>query len=146
MIRMLAAIGFGSALCACSQTPAKIADLSPERLATVDDTALCDAVNSSTRSAEVVAEVKRRMIPCDSIATWCLQQGHEDGSEPFRGCVAQIEQRWRDQREAVEKQRMHREMMRQGDPMRSMRDRQMRTVCRVENGPDGSPRQVCTTQ
>lgn len=51
MIRMLAAIGFATVLCACSQTPAKIADLSPERLAAIDDTALCDAVNSSTRSA-----------------------------------------------------------------------------------------------
>ena len=86
------------------------------------------------------------MIPCDSIATWCLQQDHEDGSEAFRGCVAQIEQRWRDQRDALEKQRLHREMMRQGDPMRDMRDRQMRVVCRVEPGPDGAPRQVCASQ
>jgi hypothetical protein len=123
---------------------AKKSKLSAEQIAVLDDDALCDVVNSTRRSSLAVDELRRRAVPCDSIATHCLRQGLEDGTAPFQACVSEIERRWAAQREAVDRERMRREMMRQGDPMRNPRP--TRTICRVVAGPDGQPRQVCTVQ
>jgi len=133
-------------LAACAQTPAKIAHMSEESVHRVPDQELCDAVNSSTRSDSVVAEVKRRQLGCDSIVAHCAKRGFDESSAEFKACVGYIEQRWEAMRLQHEKQEMAREMRRLGDPMRQQRDRTGNVVCRVVVAADGRANQVCRTQ
>lgn len=142
-----AAIGFSLiGLGGCAQTPAKIAKMSDTDIANVLDDDLCRAVNSSTRSAVIVAEVKRRQAGCDTIVNHCLGRQLVDPSPEFSDCVAQIEDRWERLRDAHDRAVAEREMQRLGDPMRQQRDNRPNIVCRVVTDANGNPRQVCSSQ
>ncbi len=142
-----AAIGFSLiVLGGCALTPAKIAKMSDTDIANVLDDELCRAVNSSTRSAVIVAEVKRRQTGCDTIVSHCLGRQLVDPSPEFSDCVAQIEDRWERLRDAHARAVAEREMQRLGDPMRQQRDRRPNIVCRVVTDANGNPRQVCSSQ
>ena len=145
-LMQFAIVGSMVLLAACAQTPAKIAKMSESDLSHVPETELCKAVNSSTRTPRIAAEVKRRELGCDSIATACFRKVHDDGSDEYRACVARIEERWEAMRNEHDRQVMAREMRRIGDPTQAQRQMQHRTVCRSVIGADGTPRQVCTVQ
>ena len=132
-------------LAACAQTPAKVARMSENGLHAVPDDGVCRAVNSSTRSQAVVAEVRRRGLGCDNIVNHCLGKGHANASPEFGVCVAMIEQRWEKMRLEHERQEMARVMARIGDPLRRQR-MGGNVVCRLVPGPDGRMQQVCTSR
>lgn len=92
-------IAFAVAVAACAQTPAKIAALPANALPQVSDNDLCEAVNRSTRTPGVVAEVEHRGLGCDSVASFCHELGHSKGSAAYATCVAGVEQSWVAQRE-----------------------------------------------
>lgn len=142
-----AVIGFSViGLGGCAQTPATIAKMSDTDIANVLDKDLCRAVNSSRRSAVVVAEVKRRQAGCDSIVNHCLGRHLMDPSPEFSACVKRIEDRWAQLRDAHDRAVAEREMQRLGDPMQQQRDNPPRIVCRVVTDASGNSRQVCSSQ